>query len=52
LWAAWGCHARHRADQGDGDTSRTLITELLTYDETPKVINPANGWLQNANDPP
>ena len=35
-----------------GDTSNTLFTDLLTYDETPKVINPDSGWLQNANDPP
>lgn len=35
-----------------GDTSATLTTELLSYDESPKVINPNSGWLQNANEPP
>jgi acyl-homoserine-lactone acylase len=35
-----------------GDTSETLFTDLLSYDETPTVINPESGWLQNANDPP
>jgi acyl-homoserine-lactone acylase len=35
-----------------GDTSETLWTEAHGYDELPKVIDPASGWLQNANDPP
>jgi len=35
-----------------GDTSETLWTEILDYDELPKVINPASGWLQNSNEPP
>jgi acyl-homoserine-lactone acylase len=35
-----------------GNTSQTLFTDLLNYDESPKVINPGSGWLQNANDPP
>ena len=35
-----------------GDTSETLWTETHGYDELPKVVDPASGWLQNANDPP
>lgn len=35
-----------------GDTSRTLWHRTLPYDAVPKVIDPASGFLQNANDPP
>ena len=35
-----------------GDTSETLWTESYAYEQLPKVIDPASGWLQNANDPP
>ena len=35
-----------------GDTSETLWTETHDYDQLPKVVDPASGWLQNANDPP
>ncbi len=35
-----------------GDISDTLWTEILDYDELPKLINPPSGWLQNTNDPP
>lgn len=35
-----------------GDTSATLFAELLSHDESPRIINPESGWLQNANDPP
>jgi acyl-homoserine-lactone acylase len=35
-----------------GDTARTLWTDYLTYDELPKVIDPAGGTVQNSNDPP
>ncbi len=35
-----------------GDTAETLWTDILDYDELPKVINPSSGWLQNANEPP
>jgi acyl-homoserine-lactone acylase len=35
-----------------GDTSDTLWTEILDYDELPKLINPPSGWLHNTNDPP
>lgn len=35
-----------------GDSSEYLWTEYHTYEDLPKVINPASGWLQNANEPP
>ncbi len=35
-----------------GDTSATLWTQTHSYSDLPKVIDPASGWLQNANDPP
>ena len=35
-----------------GDTSATLWTKTHPYDELPRVVDPASGWLQNANDPP
>ena len=35
-----------------GDTSEALWTEYHAYEELPRVINPATGWLQNTNDPP
>lgn len=35
-----------------GDTSATLWTNYHRYDQLPRVLDPASGWLQNANDPP
>jgi acyl-homoserine-lactone acylase len=35
-----------------GDTSDTLWTEYLSYDELPKSVDPAIGWNQNTNEPP
>jgi acyl-homoserine-lactone acylase len=35
-----------------GDSSALVWTEYLRYDELPHVMDPASGWLQNANDPP
>jgi acyl-homoserine-lactone acylase len=35
-----------------GDTSATLWKDIHDYDELPKVINPAGGFVQNTNDPP
>jgi acyl-homoserine-lactone acylase len=35
-----------------GDTSKTLWTVYLSYDELPKVIDPKGGVAQNSNDPP
>jgi acyl-homoserine-lactone acylase len=34
-----------------GDTSRTLWTDYLGYDQLPKVIDPPGGTVQNSNDP-
>lgn len=35
-----------------GDTARTLWTDFLSYEELPHFVDPASGWIQNANDPP
>ncbi|MBD2385761.1 acylase [Cylindrospermum sp. FACHB-282] len=35
-----------------GDTSTTLWTKTHPYQDLPRIVNPASGWLQNANDPP
>jgi acyl-homoserine-lactone acylase len=35
-----------------GDTSATLWTKTHPYKDLPRVLDPASGWLQNANDPP
>lgn len=35
-----------------GNTSKTLWTEYLNYDELPKSLDPASGFNQNANEPP
>ncbi len=35
-----------------GDTSRLLAKGSLSYDELPKVIDPASGYVQNSNEPP
>ncbi len=35
-----------------GDTSKTLWTDVHGYDDLPKVVDPASGFVQNANDPP
>jgi penicillin amidase/acyl-homoserine-lactone acylase len=35
-----------------GNTSETLWTEYLPYDELPQVTNPASGFIQNANSTP
>lgn len=35
-----------------GTSSDNLWTEVHSYDELPRVVDPASGWLQNANDPP
>lgn len=35
-----------------GNTAATLWTDYHPYADLPKVANPANGWLQNTNDPP
>lgn len=35
-----------------GDTSTTLWTKSHPYQDLPRVVDPASGWLQNANDAP
>ncbi|HVO96453.1 MAG TPA: penicillin acylase family protein [Bryobacteraceae bacterium] len=35
-----------------GDTSKTLWTEYLSYDELPKSLDPPSGFNQNVNEPP
>jgi acyl-homoserine-lactone acylase len=35
-----------------GTSSANLWTDILRYDELPRIADPATGWLQNANDPP
>ncbi len=35
-----------------GNTSATLWTKTHPYRDLPRVLDPATGWLQNANDPP
>jgi acyl-homoserine-lactone acylase len=36
----------------DGTTSKTLWTKIHSYDDLPKLIDPATGFVQNTNDPP
>ena len=35
-----------------GGKSADIWTEVHAYEDLPKLKNPANGWIQNANDPP
>ncbi|MDE2962564.1 MAG: acylase, partial [Acidobacteriota bacterium] len=35
-----------------GDRPDTLWTRTHPYEELPRVVDPSNGWVQNANDPP
>lgn len=44
-WGAW---------QGvvPGTASGNLWTESLAYEDLPRVVDPPQGWVQNANDPP
>jgi len=44
-WATW-------QQPVSGDSSSLLWTRTHEYHELPRVVNPASGWLQNANDPP
>lgn len=36
----------------DGANPSTEWHGLLSFEETPNILNPASGWLYNANDPP
>jgi acyl-homoserine-lactone acylase len=44
-WAMW-------TRPVDGSTSATMPGDYLTYDELPKQIDPASGYVQNSNEPP
>jgi len=35
-----------------GDGAANLWTETHPYEDLPRVVDPPNGWVQNANDPP
>jgi acyl-homoserine-lactone acylase len=35
-----------------GDTSATMWTDYLSFDELPQSIDPPSGWNQNTNEPP
>lgn len=35
-----------------GDSSETVWTNIHSYDDLPKAVDPPTGWMQNANDPP
>jgi acyl-homoserine-lactone acylase len=35
-----------------GNTSDTLWTDYLSYDELPQSLDPPSGWNQNTNEPP
>jgi acyl-homoserine-lactone acylase len=35
-----------------GDTSALIATDIVPYDEIPKVTDPPEGWVQNSNDMP
>ncbi|MCP5101989.1 MAG: acylase [bacterium] len=35
-----------------GDKSETLWTGYHPYGDLPRIADPANGWIQNTNDPP
>ena len=35
-----------------GNNSKYIWTDVHTFEELPKIMNPPAGWLQNANDPP
>ncbi len=35
-----------------GDTSKYVWTTYHPYEDLPRVLNPASGWLENSNEPP
>lgn len=54
-WAFW--NNTTRLDETSpafipGDTAAYLWDEYHPYEDLPRVLNPASGWLQNANEPP
>lgn len=54
-WAFWNNTTpadRSRPAIIPGDQSKYIWTTFHPYDDLPRVLNPASGWLQNANEPP
>lgn len=43
---------RDRAGVVPGTSSATLWTRTYSYEELPRAVDPASGWLQNANEAP
>ena len=46
------CDFAHWSGVAPGDSSGNLWTATLGYEQLPCLLDPATGWLQNANDPP
>ena len=46
------CDAHYWEGVVPGDSSGNLWTSTLGYDQLPRLLDPATGWLQNTNDPP
>jgi acyl-homoserine-lactone acylase len=44
--------ARYWAGVVPGNSSKTMWTEYLSYDELPKSLDPPSGFNQNVNEPP
>jgi iron complex outermembrane receptor protein len=47
-----GGHFDDWLDLIPGNTSANLWTKTHPYSDLPRLLDPASGWLQNANDPP
>jgi len=44
--------ARYWAGIVPGDSPATLWTDIHPYADLPRIVDPPDGWVQNANDPP
>ena len=54
-WAFWDNTTRIDSSHPaiiPGDSSKYLWTTYHPYEDLPRVVNPASGWVQNANEPP
>jgi acyl-homoserine-lactone acylase len=54
-WAFW--NNTTRIDESHpaiipGASSKYVWTEYHAYEDLPRIVNPASGWVQNANEPP
>jgi acyl-homoserine-lactone acylase len=47
-----GGHFDDWLDPIPGNTSANLWTKTHPYSDLPRLLDPASGWVQNANDPP